>query len=184
MFGQALQQNWRGQRLQIYFPVFKIGHIPRAQNQISNSLARTTKFFYRELYFIDSFIPVWLPITHQSLSNISLLSSKKKEKIRLVNGLNPSNLFHVKLGHNVIMSAGRLRGETLKINKRRQKVCQASRFDFDTSIPFDLVCVCGYRQRHDVWSARNLDLICSSNQVYSKTYDLDYFIINMKFQAN
>ena len=39
--------------LQICLPDFKITHIPRAQNQISDSLGRTAKFFYREICFIS-----------------------------------------------------------------------------------------------------------------------------------
>ena len=40
---------------------FKITHIPRAQNQISDFLARTSRSFHRVLYFIGCSIPIWLP---------------------------------------------------------------------------------------------------------------------------
>ncbi|KAF3578617.1 hypothetical protein DY000_02033933 [Brassica cretica] len=51
----------RIETLQICFPDFKISHIPRAQNQISDSLARTARCFHRKLYFIGCSILVWLP---------------------------------------------------------------------------------------------------------------------------
>ena len=51
----------RIETLQICFSDFKIIHIPRAQNQISDFLTRTSKSFYRELCFVDYSIPVWLP---------------------------------------------------------------------------------------------------------------------------
>ena len=51
----------RIETLQICFPDFKIIHIPRAQNHISDSLARTARSFYRDLCFIGCSIPVWLP---------------------------------------------------------------------------------------------------------------------------
>ena len=47
--------------LQICFSDFKITHIPRSQNQIYDSLAKTAKSFHRELCFIDYSITVWLP---------------------------------------------------------------------------------------------------------------------------
>ena len=47
--------------LQICFPDFKITYVPRTQNQISDSLAKTARSFHRELYFIGCSIPVWLP---------------------------------------------------------------------------------------------------------------------------
>lgn len=48
--------------LQICFPDFKITHIPRrAQNQISDSLVRTARSFYKEFCFIGFSIPIWLP---------------------------------------------------------------------------------------------------------------------------
>ncbi|KAF3590685.1 hypothetical protein DY000_02024760 [Brassica cretica] len=37
--------------LQICFPDFKITYVPRAQNHISDFLAKTARSFYRELYF-------------------------------------------------------------------------------------------------------------------------------------
>ncbi|KAF3580688.1 hypothetical protein DY000_02030979 [Brassica cretica] len=43
--------------LQICFSDFKIVHIPRAQNQISDSLVRTAKSFYRDLCVIGCSIP-------------------------------------------------------------------------------------------------------------------------------
>ena len=46
--------------LHICFTDFKITHIARAQNQISDSLARTARYFHRELYFIGCSIPVRL----------------------------------------------------------------------------------------------------------------------------
>ena len=50
----------RIETLQICFPDFKITHILRAQNQILDSLARTTISFHRELHFIGCSIPVLL----------------------------------------------------------------------------------------------------------------------------
>ncbi|KAF3584954.1 hypothetical protein F2Q69_00030161 [Brassica cretica] len=50
----------RIETLQICFPDFKITYVPRTQNQISDSLARTARSFHRELYFIGCSIPVWL----------------------------------------------------------------------------------------------------------------------------
>ncbi|KAL0796268.1 hypothetical protein Bca101_067645 [Brassica carinata] len=50
----------RTETLQICFPEFKITHISRMQNQISDSLARTAKSFHREFYFIVCSIPVCL----------------------------------------------------------------------------------------------------------------------------
>ncbi|KAF2574374.1 hypothetical protein F2Q70_00004595 [Brassica cretica] len=47
--------------LKICFPNFKITHIPRAQNQISDSLAKTARSFHRKLYFVGCSIYVWLP---------------------------------------------------------------------------------------------------------------------------
>ena len=44
--------------LKICFPDFKITHIPRVQNQISDSLARTARSFNREFCFVGCFIPV------------------------------------------------------------------------------------------------------------------------------
>ncbi|KAL0649507.1 hypothetical protein Bca4012_092198 [Brassica carinata] len=55
----------RMETLQICFPDFKIIHIPRAQNQISDSLTRTARSFYRELCFVGCSISVWLPILPQ-----------------------------------------------------------------------------------------------------------------------
>ena len=55
----------RIETLQICFPDFKITYVPRAQNQISDSLARTARTFHRELYFIFCSIPVWLPRSPQ-----------------------------------------------------------------------------------------------------------------------
>nr|VDD44881.1 unnamed protein product [Brassica oleracea] len=55
----------RTSTLQICFAEFKIIHIPRAQNQISDSLAMTTRTFHRELCFIGCSIPVWLPRSPQ-----------------------------------------------------------------------------------------------------------------------
>ena len=49
------------QTLQICFPDFKISYIPRAQNDIVDSLARTARSFHRNLCFIGCSIPVWLP---------------------------------------------------------------------------------------------------------------------------
>ena len=48
----------RIETMQICFPNFKITHIPRAHNQISDSLARTVRAFHREFYFIGCSIPV------------------------------------------------------------------------------------------------------------------------------
>ena len=51
----------RIETLQICFPNFKISFVPRAQNHISDFLAKTARSFHRELYFIGCSIPVWLP---------------------------------------------------------------------------------------------------------------------------
>ena len=55
----------RMETLKICFPDFKITHIPRAQNQISDFLPRTARSFHRILYFIGCSIPVWLPRSPQ-----------------------------------------------------------------------------------------------------------------------
>ncbi|KAG5389725.1 hypothetical protein IGI04_031266 [Brassica rapa subsp. trilocularis] len=47
--------------LKICFPDFKINHVPRVRNQLSDFLAKTARNFRRELLFIGCFIPVWLP---------------------------------------------------------------------------------------------------------------------------
>ncbi|KAF3565503.1 hypothetical protein DY000_02019861 [Brassica cretica] len=47
--------------LLICFPDFKISHIPKAQNGISDSLAKTARCFYRELCYFGCSVPVWLP---------------------------------------------------------------------------------------------------------------------------
>ena len=44
--------------LQLCFPEFKISHIPRAQNGISDSLAKSARSFYRKLCYIGCSIPV------------------------------------------------------------------------------------------------------------------------------
>ena len=44
--------------LKICFPDFKITHIPRAQNHISDFLAKITRSFCRDLCFIGCFISV------------------------------------------------------------------------------------------------------------------------------
>lgn len=46
--------------LKIYFTDFEIYHILRAQNGISDSLAKIARSFYRVLYYIDCFILVWV----------------------------------------------------------------------------------------------------------------------------
>ncbi|KAG5411107.1 hypothetical protein IGI04_007426 [Brassica rapa subsp. trilocularis] len=51
----------RIENLKICFPDFKITHIPRTRNQISDFLARTTRSFHRVFYFIGCSIPVGLP---------------------------------------------------------------------------------------------------------------------------
>ena len=40
---------------------FKITYVPRAQNEIADSLARNVQSFHRSLCFIGCSIPVWLP---------------------------------------------------------------------------------------------------------------------------
>lgn len=47
--------------LQICFPDFKISHIPRVQNGILDSLAKTARSFHRKLCYIGCSIPVLLP---------------------------------------------------------------------------------------------------------------------------
>ena len=51
----------RIETLQICFPDFKIVHVPRARNQTADFLAKTARYFHRELCFIGCSIPVWLP---------------------------------------------------------------------------------------------------------------------------
>ena len=53
--------------LQLCFPEFKISHIPRVQNGISDSLAKNARSFRRKLCYIGCSIPVWLPIPPQVL---------------------------------------------------------------------------------------------------------------------
>lgn len=48
----------RIETLQICFLDFKITHIPREQNQISDSLAKTARSFHRKLHFVGCYIPV------------------------------------------------------------------------------------------------------------------------------
>lgn len=50
----------RIETLHICFPDFKISHVPRAHNRISDSLARRARSFHRELHFVVYSIPVWL----------------------------------------------------------------------------------------------------------------------------
>ena len=50
----------RIETLQIYFPDVKIIYILRAQNHISDSLARNARSFYKDIGFISCFIPIWL----------------------------------------------------------------------------------------------------------------------------
>ncbi|KAG5384494.1 hypothetical protein IGI04_035964 [Brassica rapa subsp. trilocularis] len=52
--------------LQICFPKFKITHVPRARNQMSDFLAKTARTFHRELLFIGCSILVWLPKPSQA----------------------------------------------------------------------------------------------------------------------
>lgn len=51
--------------LEICFLDFKICHIPRTQNEISNSLAKIARSFHRTLCYIGYSIIVWLLRTHQ-----------------------------------------------------------------------------------------------------------------------
>ncbi|KAF3541048.1 hypothetical protein F2Q69_00019962 [Brassica cretica] len=53
--------------LQLCFPEFKISHIPRVQNGISDSLAKNVRSFRRKLCYIGCSIPVWLPRPPQVL---------------------------------------------------------------------------------------------------------------------
>ena len=46
--------------LELCFLAFKIFHIPRAQNGISNLLAKSSTLFHRKLCYICRSIPVWL----------------------------------------------------------------------------------------------------------------------------
>ena len=46
--------------LKICFPEFKISHIPRAQNGISDSLGKIARLFHRELCYIGCSISIWL----------------------------------------------------------------------------------------------------------------------------
>ncbi|KAF3504326.1 hypothetical protein F2Q69_00042451 [Brassica cretica] len=47
--------------LKICFPDFKINHVPRVSNQLSDFFAKTARNFCRELLFIGCSIPIWLP---------------------------------------------------------------------------------------------------------------------------
>ena len=47
--------------LKIYFPDFKISHIPRVHNEILDFLAKSGRSFHKELCYISCYIPVWLP---------------------------------------------------------------------------------------------------------------------------
>lgn len=55
-------------KIQLYFPEFKISHIPKAQSGISNSLARIVRSFHSELFFIGCSIPISLPIPRHGQS--------------------------------------------------------------------------------------------------------------------
>ena len=50
----------RIEMLQICFSDFNISYVPRAHNQISYFLVKTTRSFHRKLYFIGCSVPVWL----------------------------------------------------------------------------------------------------------------------------
>ena len=47
--------------LQLCFPEFKLSNIPKAQNGISDSLAKNARSFHKKLCYIGCYIPVWLP---------------------------------------------------------------------------------------------------------------------------
>ncbi|KAG5375957.1 hypothetical protein IGI04_040553 [Brassica rapa subsp. trilocularis] len=51
--------------LQMCFPDFKISYFPRAQNEITDSLARNARSFHNFICFVGCSIPVWLPIPPQ-----------------------------------------------------------------------------------------------------------------------
>ncbi|KAF3555363.1 hypothetical protein F2Q69_00014114 [Brassica cretica] len=51
----------RIETLQMCFLDFNIINVPRARNQTSDFLAKTARFFHRELHFIGYSISVWLP---------------------------------------------------------------------------------------------------------------------------
>ena len=53
--------------LQLCFPKFKLSHVPRAQNGISDSLAKIARSFHRKLCYIGCSIPVWLSRPSQVL---------------------------------------------------------------------------------------------------------------------
>ncbi|KAL0659940.1 hypothetical protein Bca4012_080525 [Brassica carinata] len=53
--------------LELCFLEFKISHIPRAQNGIFDSLAKSARLFHMKLCYIGCSIPVWLPIPPQVL---------------------------------------------------------------------------------------------------------------------
>lgn len=50
----------RIETLLIYFPDFKISHIPWAHNRISDSLVRTVRTFHKKFHFVYCSIPIWL----------------------------------------------------------------------------------------------------------------------------
>ncbi|KAG5399724.1 hypothetical protein IGI04_014331 [Brassica rapa subsp. trilocularis] len=50
----------RIEMLHICFSDFNISYVPRAHNQISDILAKTTRSFHRKLHFIGCSVPVWL----------------------------------------------------------------------------------------------------------------------------
>lgn len=48
------------QTLRLCYSDFKISYLPRAQNEIADSLARNARSFHRSLCFIGCSIPIWL----------------------------------------------------------------------------------------------------------------------------
>lgn len=53
--------------LQLCFSEFKLSHIPRTQNRISDPLAKNVRSFHRKLCYIGCYIPVWLSTPPQVL---------------------------------------------------------------------------------------------------------------------
>ncbi|KAF3538745.1 hypothetical protein F2Q69_00020747 [Brassica cretica] len=72
----------RIETLKICFLDFKITHIPRTQNQISDFLPRTARSFHRVvLYFIGCSIPVWLRFSNLKFcETCTVISSLRRER--------------------------------------------------------------------------------------------------------
>lgn len=63
------------------FTEFSLNYVPRSQNVTSDSLAKITRAFYRNLYYIDYCIMIWFFRPPQTREIEYPLT--KKEKLRL-----------------------------------------------------------------------------------------------------